>query len=87
MDKIDDSHLFFVRLWTETNGDGQREWCGRVQHIVTGYSRSFGNWSALAETMLALVPEDGHQDSETTEDVNKVKNTNITEREDKESDT
>jgi hypothetical protein len=68
MKKIDDSHLFLVRLWQEADGDGQREWCGRVQHIVTGRSMSFRAWPALVENMLALVPGERIQDGETTND-------------------
>lgn len=67
MKTTDDSHLFLVRLWTETDGEGRREWCGRVQHIVTGYSRSFRAWPALVENMLALVPHEGPRDGEAFE--------------------
>jgi hypothetical protein len=45
------SHLFLVRLWLEDLGAEQREWRGRVQHVLSGQVRYFREWAAL-ETIL-----------------------------------
>ena len=41
------SHLFTVRLWAEDLGDGQSEWRGKVQHVSSGATRYFRDWSTL----------------------------------------
>jgi hypothetical protein len=51
------SHLFTVRVWREDMGDGQWEWRGKVQHVVSGEVRYFGDWAVLGtliQTLLAL---------------------------------
>jgi hypothetical protein len=42
------SHLFTVRLWLEELADGGSEWRGRVQHVLSGETRYFREWAALA---------------------------------------
>jgi hypothetical protein len=41
------SHLFTVRLWRETCGDGHAEWRVRVQHVLSGERRYFRDWPTL----------------------------------------
>jgi hypothetical protein len=41
------SHLFTLRLWPEALGDGQTEWRGKVQHVLSGEARYFRDWEAL----------------------------------------
>jgi len=45
------SNLFLLRIWCEDLGEGQFEWRGRVQHILSGESRFFRRWEEL-ETFL-----------------------------------
>lgn len=42
------SHLFAVRLWLEPLGDGQTEWCGKVQY--------FRDWPALLAFLEKRLP-------------------------------
>jgi hypothetical protein len=51
------SHLFTVRLWVEELGDGQTEWRGQVQHVVSGEKRHFRDWSSLLAFLLAKLQE------------------------------
>lgn len=50
------SHLFTVRLWLEELGDGQTEWRGQVQHVLSGERRYFRDWATLVECVVALLP-------------------------------
>lgn len=55
-------HLFTVRLWSEALGDGQYEWRGQVQHVLSGESRYFREWTVLVaylQTMLATALSEG----------------------------
>jgi hypothetical protein len=67
------SHLFTVRLWSEEIDEGQAEWRGKLQHIISGEIRYFRDWDgliALLQTMLsqresgrpgaATPPDDDH---------------------------
>ncbi len=49
------THLFPVRIWLEVLDNGQAEWRGRVQHVLTGERRHFRNWPALIAHLLAMV--------------------------------
>lgn len=42
------SHLFTLRLWQESLGDGRFEWRGKVQYVLSGRPYYFRDWSALA---------------------------------------
>ena len=60
MDKDQDyplSHLFTVRLWPEALGDGQVEWRGKVEYIVSGERRYFRDWSTLINFLQTVLPE------------------------------
>jgi hypothetical protein len=50
------SHLFTVRLWAEELGDGQSEWRGQVQHVLSGETRYFRDWASLVEIVTAMLP-------------------------------
>lgn len=63
------SHLFLVRLWAEpgdgTGGDGpfatgngapDREWKGKVQHVVSGESHTFEDLTSLVDYLRAMMP-------------------------------
>ena len=41
------SHLFTVRVWQEDMGDGQWEWRGKVQHVLSGEAFYFREWQEL----------------------------------------
>ena len=61
------SELFTVRVWSEESEDGEIEWRGKVQHVVSGNQQYFRDWAALVAFLTAetLVSDDGRQ---TTED-------------------
>ena len=46
-------HLFIVRLWRESVGEGRTEVRGKVQHVLSGEVRYFRDWS----TLIALLTE------------------------------
>ena len=61
------SQLFLVRLWTEesseggdeSNGDGggsdsRIEWCGKLQHVVSGQAQYFRGWPTLIDLLLEM---------------------------------
>ncbi|MFL5805420.1 MAG: hypothetical protein ACJ8CR_27250 [Roseiflexaceae bacterium] len=50
------SHLFTVRLWVENLGDGQAEWRGQVQHVLSGETHYFRDWSRLIALLWAMLP-------------------------------
>ncbi len=50
------SHLFTVRLWVENLGDGRAEWRGQVQHVLSGETHYFRDWSRLIALLRALLP-------------------------------
>lgn len=49
------SHLFTVRLWPEELDDGQVEWRGQVQHVLSEESRYFREWAGLVEFISATL--------------------------------
>ncbi len=49
------SHLFTVRLWPEDLGNGQTEWRGQVQHVLSGEVRYFREWPALIALLQGLL--------------------------------
>ena len=50
------SHLFLVRLWTESNNEGDAVWCGKVQHVTKGRANQFRDWPALIDHFIAMLP-------------------------------
>ena len=58
------SHLFTVRLWLEELGDGQTEWRGQVQHVLSSERRYFRDWATLVEVMTAVLSRlEGNEES------------------------
>jgi len=51
------SHLFTVRLWSEGLED-QKGWNGRVQHVLSGETRAFHDWSTLVDLLLEMAETD-----------------------------
>ena len=51
------SSLFLVRMWVEETQEGA-QWHGKLQHVVSGESREFTDWSALVEGMNSMLPQD-----------------------------
>jgi hypothetical protein len=49
------SYLFTVRLWAEELGEGQIEWRGQIQYVLSGEIRYFRDWSTLEEIMRGMV--------------------------------
>ncbi len=50
------SQLFTLRMWQEELGDGQVEWRGSVQHVLSGEIRYFRDWQMLANCLSAMLP-------------------------------
>ena len=51
------SHLFLVRLWPESNNEGDAVWCGKVQHVTRGRANQFRDWPALVDILTAMLPD------------------------------
>ena len=60
------SHLFTVRLWKEELGDGQFEWRGETQHVMSGACCFFREWAKLVEFLVAKL-EDLENETDRTE--------------------
>jgi hypothetical protein len=50
------AHLFTLRVWEETLGEGEAEWRGRVQELSSGETAFFRGWSGLIATLTRLLP-------------------------------
>ncbi len=57
------THLFILRLWRESLGDGRFEWRGRVQHVFGGERHSFRDWSSLVDYLERRLDELDAEDS------------------------
>jgi hypothetical protein len=44
--------VFTLRVWSESVGEDQTEWRGRVQHVASGETRYFRTWDALVEFLV-----------------------------------
>jgi hypothetical protein len=53
------SHLFTVRVWREDMGEGQWEWRGKVQHVVSGEAFYFREWQELIARLKTWLQEEG----------------------------
>jgi hypothetical protein len=51
------SHLFTVRLWQADLGDGQTEWRGKLQHVLSGEVHYFREWSALIALLMSMLSD------------------------------
>ena len=58
------SHLFLVRLWAEEDDqqETQQQWQGKVQHVITGRTDYFPNWTSLVDILLAMLPNMKEED-------------------------
>ena len=52
------THLFTMRMWAEVLGDGQIEWRGKVQHVLSGEARYFRAWDTLITYLQDMLPPD-----------------------------
>ena len=46
------THLFTVRLWQAPTSDGPSEIRGKVQHVLSGEVRYFGDWLDLQDFLM-----------------------------------
>ena len=47
----------------EALGDGESEWRGKAQHVLSGEARYFRDWPALVAFLLETLPQlDGPED-------------------------
>lgn len=46
------TELFTVRIWREPLGGGREEWRGSVQHVLTGESIYFRDWTHLVAFLV-----------------------------------
>lgn len=51
------SHLFTVQLRKEELGDGQGEWCGKVQHVHSGETFYFNEWTTLVAAIVNILAD------------------------------
>jgi hypothetical protein len=49
------SQLFTLRIWPEHLSDDLVEWRGRVQHVSSGETYYFRDWSTLVTLLLAML--------------------------------
>ena len=56
------SDLFIVRVWPEHMSDGNTEWRGKVQHVVSGETLFFHDWDTMLAFLRRQATDDkGHQ--------------------------
>ena len=53
------SHLFTLRLWDEQVGETETEWRGKVQHVISGETGYFRDWTTLIDVLREMMPELG----------------------------
>lgn len=51
------THLFTLRLWQESVGEGQREWRGRVQALPQGEAHYFRDWQMLVSQLQIMLTD------------------------------
>ena len=57
MQKSNDFSLVFtLRLWLEELGDGDTEWRGQVQHVISRESYYFRDWETLLALLQKILP-------------------------------
>ena len=56
------SYLFTVRVWREDLGQGQTEWRGEVQEVLSGEMRYFRTWPALLTLVQEMLPKPEGED-------------------------
>jgi len=56
------SHLFTLRVWPEALDEGRAEWRGKVQHVTSGETRYFRDWSSLVAFLEEVLPELGDEE-------------------------
>ncbi len=49
------SQLFVLRMWQENLGEGQLEWRGKVQHMISGEAHYFRDWSGLIACLQQIL--------------------------------
>jgi hypothetical protein len=50
-----DSQLFLIRVWPAKGNDGEVEWNGKLQHVVSGEAHTFQGCPQLIEILLATL--------------------------------
>jgi hypothetical protein len=50
------THLFAVRIWLEPLSEGQAEWRGKVEYVLTGEQHYFRDWLTLIAHLKAMLP-------------------------------
>lgn len=53
--KSNPSELFTLRLWLEELGNGQQEWRGKIQHVLSGKVRYFRGLEGLTDKLEGLL--------------------------------
>ncbi len=51
------SHLFTLRLWQEELGDERHEWRGKIQHVQSGETYYFREWSVLMTAISKMIAD------------------------------
>lgn len=50
------SQLFLLRLWP--GEPGGPEWCGKLQHVMSGEASDFADWSMLVSSLQQMLGKD-----------------------------
>lgn len=51
-----DTRLFLLRMWVESEGDSERAWRGKVLDVVSGEAHLFTDGPALLDHLLRMLP-------------------------------
>ena len=49
------SQLFALRVWREDLGQGQAEWRGRLEHVLSGEVHYFRDWQTLLASLQDML--------------------------------
>ncbi len=54
-----ETHLFLLRVWhrrVDAMAE-ERQWCGKLQEVVSTRGGYFGDWASLVELLQKMLPE------------------------------
>ena len=69
MEQIPSSHLFTLRVWQETDEDGDARWRGKLRHIPSDTTYHFRDWAALVPLLLSVLRQHSQPGDETPQNV------------------
>ncbi len=49
------SQLFTLRVWRQRLGNGETEWRGRLEHVLSSEVHYFREWSTLVDYLIEIL--------------------------------